>query len=60
MSTLYFEDSTDADQVGVVKSNETIKFSGGFSKFMKRNHIVKGERLEFTLVADKTFLVVKL
>lgn len=60
MSTLYFENSNDLDQVWVVKSNETVKFSGNFTNFMRKNNIVKGDLLKFSLVAEKTFVVIKM
>lgn len=44
-------------EVGVVKSNRTVKFSRGFRLFMKNNKIVLGNRLMFRLVDEKTFVV---
>lgn len=44
-------------EVKVVKSNRTMKFSAGFTKFMTENNIVYGNRLMFRLIEDKTFLV---
>lgn len=43
--------------VRVVKSNRTVKFSGGFANFMKINRIVLGNKLMFRIVAQQTFVV---
>lgn len=60
MSTLFFNGNNEAAEVWVVKSNETIKFSAGFTKFMKDNGIKKGNSLRFIRIGLREFEVLKL
>ncbi|KAK9932631.1 hypothetical protein M0R45_019858 [Rubus argutus] len=53
---LHVGDDASVD-VGVVKSNTTVKFSRGFATFMKANDINKGNPLLFSRIDEKEFLV---
>ncbi|KAK9932642.1 hypothetical protein M0R45_019868 [Rubus argutus] len=60
-SKLYMHVGDDASvDVGVVKSNTTVKFSHGFATFMKANDINKGNPLLFSRIDEKEFLDWKL
>lgn len=53
-------DPNDCAYVNVVKSNTTVKFSRGFTDFMKTHEIEMKDPLLFTEVGEREFMVQKL